>query len=99
MADQIGYTTEQGDAVDYVYLGLGIIVGVLMGMVEVPLAGAPVSLGTGGGCLLSGLMSSWARGKFPAFGSLPTATEARTCATSALRSSLQPSGWRSGRRL
>jgi putative transport protein len=70
----IGYTIDQGIAVDYVYLGLGIIVGIAIGMVTVSIAGSPVALHTGGGCLLSGLLFGWLRSRHPTFGGLPPAT-------------------------
>ncbi|MTH77014.1 aspartate-alanine antiporter [Paracoccus aestuariivivens] len=70
----IGYAIDQGIAVDYVYLGLGIIVGILIGMITVPIAGSPVALHTGGGCLLSGLLFGWLRSRHPKFGGLPPAT-------------------------
>lgn len=73
-AAQLGYTLKQEEAVDYIYLGLGIIAGILLGMVSVPIAGSPVSLHTGGGCLISGLVFGWLRSKRPTFGSLPSAT-------------------------
>ncbi|MBK0400123.1 aspartate-alanine antiporter [Limibaculum sp. M0105] len=70
----VGYAIDQGIAVDYVYLGLGIIAGILIGMVTVPIAGAPVALHTGGGCLISGLLFGWLRSRHPKFGGLPPAT-------------------------
>lgn len=70
----IGYTIDQGIAVDYVYLGLGVIVGILIGMIEVNVAGSPVALHTGGGCLISGLLFGWLRSRHPSFGGLPPAT-------------------------
>jgi putative transport protein len=70
----VGYAVDQGIAVDYVYLGLGIVVGILIGMVTVPIAGSPVALHTGGGCLLSGLLFGWLRSRHPTFGGLPPAT-------------------------
>ncbi len=73
-ARAIGYTVDQGHGVDYIYLGLGIIVGILVGMITVPIAGASVALHTGGGCLISGLLFGWLRSKRPSFGSLPTPT-------------------------
>lgn len=69
----IGYAVDQGIAVDYVYLGLGIIVGILIGMITVDIAGSPVALHTGGGCLLSGLLFGWLRSRHPTFGGLPPA--------------------------
>lgn len=73
-AAELGYPLSRGEAVDYIYLGLGIIAGILIGMITVPIAGAPVSLHTGGGCLISGLVFGWLRSKRPLFGSLPSAT-------------------------
>lgn len=73
-ADAIGYMIEPSNTVDYVYLGLGIIAGILLGMISVPIAGSPISLGIGGGCLISGLVFGWLRAKHPTFGSLPSAT-------------------------
>jgi aspartate-alanine antiporter len=70
----IGYAVDTGLATDYVYLGLGVVTGILIGMITVPIAGAPVALHTGGGCLLSGLLFGWLRSKRPSFGSLPAAT-------------------------
>jgi len=72
-AKEVGYLVDRSEHVDYVYLGLGIIAGVLIGMITVPIAGAPVALHTGGGCLLSGLLFGWLRSKRPTFGNLPTA--------------------------
>jgi aspartate-alanine antiporter len=72
--DRIGYAVQTGLATDYVYLGLGIVTGILLGMITVPIAGAPVALHTGGGCLISGLIFGWLRSKRPSFGSLPAAT-------------------------
>lgn len=70
----VGYAVEQGIAVDYVYLGLGMIAGILIGMITVNIAGAPVALHTGGGCLISGLLFGWLRSRHPTFGGLPPAT-------------------------
>ena len=73
-AARLGYALQRGEAVDYIYLGLGIIAGILIGMISIPIAGSPVSLHTGGGCLISGLVFGWLRSKRPTFGSLPSAT-------------------------
>jgi AspT/YidE/YbjL antiporter-like protein len=62
-----------GYAIGKVRIGrfqLGIIVGILIGMISVPIDGSPVALHTGGGCLIFG----WLRSKHPTFGSLPAAT-------------------------
>ena len=73
-ADQIGYSLVPSKLVDYVYLGLGVLAGILIGMITVSVAGVPVALGTGGGCLISGLIFGWLRAKHPTFGNLPGST-------------------------
>jgi aspartate-alanine antiporter len=73
-ARELGYSQVPSKVVDYVYLGLGVLVGILVGMVSVPVAGVPVGLGTGGGCLISGLIFGWLRAKRPTFGNLPGST-------------------------
>ena len=73
-AKVVGYTMDRSDKVDYIYLGLGIIAGILIGKIQVPIAGSAVSLETGGGCLVAGLVFGWLRAKRPVFGSLPAAT-------------------------
>lgn len=73
-ADIIGYTQDQSKGVDYAYLGLGIVIGIIIGLFTVPIAGSQVGLHTGGGCLISGLIFGWLRSKRPTFGSMPAAT-------------------------
>ncbi len=73
-ADEIGYTQVASSFVDHVYLGCGMLVGILMGLVTVPLAGVPIGLGIGGGCLVSGLIFGWLRARKPTFGDLPAPT-------------------------
>jgi len=72
-AKQVGYEVVPDITTDLVYLGFGILVGVLIGMIVVRL-GVPLSLGTGGGVLVSGLLFGWARAKHPTFGALPSAS-------------------------
>jgi len=73
-AKEVGYTMGRSDKVDYIYLGLGIIAGVLIGKITLHVGSSPISLDTGGGCLVSGLVFGWLRAKRPVFGSLPAAT-------------------------
>ena len=73
-ADLIGYSLVPSKLVDYVFLGLGVLAGILIGMITVSLAGVPIGLGTGGGCLISGLVFGWLRAKHPTFGNLPGST-------------------------
>jgi len=73
-ADAIGYSLVPSKLVDYVYLGLGVLAGILLGMITVSVAGLPIALGTGGGCLISGLIFGWLRARHPTFGNLPGST-------------------------
>jgi aspartate-alanine antiporter len=68
----LGTAEIPGPATDFVYLGGGLIVGILLGMITVPLAGAALSLGSAG-ALLSGLAFGWMRARRPTFGAFPAA--------------------------
>ncbi|ASR35885.1 aspartate-alanine antiporter [Prauserella marina] len=63
----------RNDTADYVYIGLGLSVGVLLGAITVRIGDVPMSLGTGGGCLISGLVFGWIRSLHPTFGAFPPA--------------------------
>ncbi len=53
---------------------IGMILGMVIGNIEIPFGHIPVSLGTGGGCLLSGLIFGWLRSKHPKIGGLDQGT-------------------------
>ncbi len=73
VAGKIGYEIVPNNMTDMVYLGFGILAGILIGLIVVPI-GVPLSLGAGGGVLISGLIFGWARAKHPTFGALPSAS-------------------------
>ncbi|MEU0738489.1 aspartate-alanine antiporter [Streptomyces sp. NPDC006134] len=62
----------RNDATDFVYVGLGIVAGSLLGQIVVHAGDVPLSLGTGGGCLISGLVFGWFRSLRQTFGAFPT---------------------------
>ncbi|MFE4632494.1 aspartate-alanine antiporter [Streptomyces sp. NPDC056773] len=70
IVEKIG-TVAKNDATDFIYLGLGIALGSLIGQLVVRLGGVPLSLGTGGGCLISGLLFGWFRSRRQTFGAFP----------------------------
>ncbi len=74
LSKELGHTLEPSESVDYVFLALGIIAGMIVGHISVPIGGSPVSLGIGGGCLLSGLVFGWIQMHRPRIGNLPSAT-------------------------
>jgi AspT/YidE/YbjL antiporter-like protein len=58
-------------------MSAGIIAGILIGLVNVPVgAGVKIALGTGGGCMFSGLLFGYLRSLHPTFGQLPASTAA-----------------------
>ncbi|EEE46281.1 aspartate-alanine antiporter [Roseibium alexandrii] len=68
----IGYPISAGAITDFVFFGLGMTLGLLLGLIEFRIAGIPVSIGSGGGCLLSGLLFGWLRSTHPRYAALPT---------------------------
>ncbi|MFT4065339.1 aspartate-alanine antiporter [Paraburkholderia sp.] len=72
-AKRLGYILPATQQTDFVYLGLGVLVGMAIGRLGGTIGGVTLALGTGGGCLLSGLLFGWIRSRYPLVGSLPSA--------------------------
>ncbi|VVD92003.1 MULTISPECIES: aspartate-alanine antiporter [Pandoraea] len=72
-AKEAGYPVAYSVKTDYVYMGIGIVFGLLIGYIVVKVGGIPLTLGSGGGALLAGLVFGWLRGKHPTFGAMPLA--------------------------
>jgi putative transport protein len=72
-ARELGYIVTPTTRTDFVYLGVGVVLGMLLGRITFRLGGVPIGFGTGGGCLISGLAFGWARSRFPVIGSFPAA--------------------------
>jgi putative transport protein len=68
-----GYDLPSSDKTDFVYMGLGLVLGLLLGLIVVYAGGFALTLGAGGGCLLMGLIFGWIRGKYPKYGAMPSA--------------------------
>lgn len=69
----IGYPVPPADKTDFLYFGLGLFSGFALGRLGVPFGGTLLGLGTGGGCLIAGLIFGWLRARRPTFGQLPSA--------------------------
>lgn len=65
---KVGFKLDPAVKADLIFISIGIILGMLIGKLEVPLGTVPLSLGTGGGCLLTGLLFGWLRAKHPTYG-------------------------------
>ena len=68
---KIGYKITAAAVTDFVFFGIGMLIGMLIGMVQFKLWGIPISIGSGGGCLLSGLFFGWLRSVHPKFSAVP----------------------------
>lgn len=67
---RLGSVVKNSSA-DFIYIGLGIAAGSLLGQVVIHAGDIPLSLGTGGGCLVSGLIFGWFRSRSQTFGAFP----------------------------
>ncbi|WP_062228174.1 aspartate-alanine antiporter [Aureimonas frigidaquae] len=73
VAQAAGTEVIASDKTDFVYHGVGIAVGLLVGLLVLRAGDIPLTLGAGGGALLSGLVFGWYRGRNMALGNLPIA--------------------------
>lgn len=71
VAKAAGTPILPSDKTDFVYHGLGIVAGLLVGLLVLRIGDVPLTLGAGGGALLSGLVFGWYRGRNMAIGNLP----------------------------
>ncbi|MCP3944423.1 MAG: aspartate-alanine antiporter [Desulfobacteraceae bacterium] len=69
---KLGHVVSSATITDFIAFSIGIALGVLIGMITVRVFGVSISMGTGGGCLVSGLVFGWLRSRHPRFGNLPT---------------------------
>lgn len=73
-AKEIGYPDPRTLSTDFVFIGLGILLGGLIGALSLRIGSVPVSLGASGGALVAGLILGWLRSKRPTFGAIPKAS-------------------------
>jgi len=69
----LGYVERPSSTTDVVFVGLGVVVGGLVGLLSVSVAGLPLSLTASGGALVMGLVFGWLRSVRPTFGRIPEA--------------------------
>ncbi|QYF74370.1 aspartate-alanine antiporter [Cryobacterium sp. PAMC25264] len=68
---KIGYKISAAAVADFVFFGIGMTIGLLIGLITFTLWGVPISLGSGVGCLLAGLLFGWLRSVHPRYAALP----------------------------
>jgi putative transport protein len=67
----LGYIERPSSETDVVFVGIGILVGGLVGLLSVTVGGLPLSLTASGGALIMGLVFGWLRSVRPTFGRIP----------------------------
>jgi putative transport protein len=72
-ARDIGYADRPTVMTDMIFVGLGIFLGGLVGLLSVTMAGLPITLTASGGALIMGLVFGWLRAVRPTFGRIPEA--------------------------
>jgi putative transport protein len=73
VGEVLGYVERPSSATDVVFVGLGIVIGGLVGLLSVTVGGLPLSLTASGGALIMGLVFGWLRSVRPTFGRIPEA--------------------------
>ncbi len=70
-AKNLGYADRQTVMTDMIFVGLGIFLGGLVGLLTLVVGGLPLTLTASGGALIMGLVFGWLRGVHPTFGRIP----------------------------
>jgi putative transport protein len=70
-ARSIGYADRPTVTTDMIFVGLGIVLGGLFGLLSVTVGGLPLTLTASGGALVGGLVFGWLRAVHPTFGRIP----------------------------
>lgn len=73
VAAQIGTILVPSIKTDLIFHSLGVALGLLIGLGVVHLGSIPLTLGSGGGALLSGLLFGWYQNRHPLAGNMPQA--------------------------
>jgi len=71
VVNYLGYPERPTNITDLVMVGLGIVLGTLLGLIVLHVGNLPITLGVGGGVLVSGLVFGWLRSVHPTFGQIP----------------------------
>jgi putative transport protein len=71
VARHLGYADRVTAATDMIFVGAGIFLGGLVGLVAVPVFGVSITITTSGGALVMGLFFGWLRSVRPTFGRIP----------------------------
>ena len=70
-AKELGYADRPTTSTDMVFVGTGIVLGGLLGLLSITVAGIALTLTASGGALIMGLVFGWLRSVYPFFGRIP----------------------------
>jgi putative transport protein len=70
-AKDLGYPDRPTVTTDMIFVGLGIFIGGLVGLLTITVGGLPLTLTASGGALIMGLVFGWLRAVRPTFGRIP----------------------------
>jgi putative transport protein len=70
-SEALGYADRKTSATDMVFVGTGIFLGGLVGLLSVVVGNVPLTLTASGGALVMGLVFGWLRSVYPYFGRIP----------------------------
>jgi putative transport protein len=70
-AKDLGYPDRPTTTTDMIFVGTGIVIGGLVGLLSVTVWGLPLTLTASGGALIMGLVFGWLRSVYPFFGRIP----------------------------
>ena len=73
MVKEGGRAISQSIKTDWVFHGIGLVVGLLIGLIVIRISNMPLTLGAGGGALLSGLFFGWLHSRNQVRGNMPLA--------------------------
>lgn len=72
-AKEIGYLDRLSSETDIIFVGVGIVLGGLFGLLSITIFGISITLTTSGGALIMGLVFGWLHSRTPYFGRIPEA--------------------------
>jgi putative transport protein len=71
VVSEVGVPVTISNKTDWVFHGAGLVVGLVIGLIVIRISNVPLTLGAGGGALLSGLLFGWLRNRNQTTGNMP----------------------------
>ena len=71
---KLGYVKDTGTETDVSFISMGLVVGLLIAAISFVVSGIPITLGSGGGALIGGLLFGYYQDKHSNYGLMPKAT-------------------------